>query len=634
MYAKSSFFLHLLAVCLATAPLAFPRSLPAAEPVDFERDVQPILAERCFHCHGQDEKHREGGVRLDVREAALAKLDSGSTPLVPGKPEASEIVARITSQEPEEVMPPAKLKQPLTPRQIETLTRWIAEGAPYATHWAFRAPTKSAIPAADSAATSANPIDASGGRATRREGLKRSPAAAPEVLCRRIHLDLIGLPPSPADVDQFVAAAAKDHSAAVAALVDRLLASPHFGEKWARHWLDAARYADSNGYEKDLPREQWAWRDWVINAFNQDLPYDQFLIRQIAGDIWLAQPEPCAIRFLIGSTCANVPQPTGKILSSPPVSCATAWSTKKGPSFPKSSAWKGCSTAWIASAKRCSASPCNAANATRTSSTRSRTPNTTGCSPSLNNAYEAQSWVYTPEQLDKIAEIHSGIAKIENRIREQASRLAQAPDCLGSRSKSSVSDAGNWQIIEPDDLHSSGGLNHPVTLPDKSILTLGHKTTFRRRLHDRRSAPGRRHRDPLGGPHARRPAIQRAGPKLPGNLGPHRVDRRSQTARPRQMGEAQAHQCDGRFLRAGASPGIGLGHQAKTRIISASAAPWPSWWTARTKPPGAPTVAPADAMPTRSPSPSSKSRSICPQERNSKSPCAPITAATTTGRKT
>jgi hypothetical protein len=265
---------------------------PAHAAVDFAREVQPILAENCFHCHGPDAADRKGRLRLDTREGALHGGKSGVAALVEKNPADSELLARILSTDEEEMMPPPKEKKTLTAAQKETLRRWIAEGAPYATHWAFVPPTKSPIPGSNSQPSALNsqlppnPIDSFLAAKLPAAGLKPSPAADPATLARRLHLDLTGLPPAPAAVDAFTSAvAAQGLTPALNALVTQLMADERYGEKWARVWLDAARYADSNGYEKDLPRDQWAWRDWVIAALNKDQPYDQFLIEQIAGDL-------------------------------------------------------------------------------------------------------------------------------------------------------------------------------------------------------------------------------------------------------------------------------------------------------------------------------------------------------------
>ncbi len=254
----------------------------AADTVDFQRDIRPILADNCFKCHGQDAEARKGKFRLDVREQALKGGRSGQPAIVPDKPDASELIRRIESTLESDVMPPPASGKKLTPRQKELLRKWIASGATYSQHWALVPPKRPPVPKVNNADWVRTPIDAFILARLEHEGLKPAPEASKETLLRRLSLDLTGLPPTPAEIDAFL----KDDSPkAYEKVVDRLLASPHYGERWARHWLDAARYADSDGFEKDKPRQVWMYRDWVVNAFNRDLPYDQFIIEQIAGDL-------------------------------------------------------------------------------------------------------------------------------------------------------------------------------------------------------------------------------------------------------------------------------------------------------------------------------------------------------------
>jgi Protein of unknown function (DUF1553)/Protein of unknown function (DUF1549)/Planctomycete cytochrome C len=257
----------------------------AGESVDFARDVYPVLQRSCFECHGA-EKHK-GGLRLDAREAAFAGGDSGDT-IVKGKPEESELVRRISlPKEDKDVMPNRGEK--LGKLEVDHIRAWISAGAPWpdgiqpAKHWAYVAPVRLAVPEISSA--TGNPIDAFVRARLREEKLEPAPAADPHMLARRLSLDLVGLPPAPAEVDAFVRAASADLQAAVEQLADRLLASPQFGEKWARQWLDVARYADSHGFQRDDLRDLWPYRDWVIRAFNADMPFDQFTIEQLAGDL-------------------------------------------------------------------------------------------------------------------------------------------------------------------------------------------------------------------------------------------------------------------------------------------------------------------------------------------------------------
>jgi len=254
----------------------------AAEPVSFRRDVLPILSDRCFACHGFDPESREAGLRLDTHAGATAMLDSGLQAVVPGKPDESELLRRIGSTDVDEMMPPAKTGKQLTPAQQDILRRWIADGAEYEKHWAFLPPQAVEPPAI---AGVAHPIDRFVQAELAKAKLAPSPPADDVTLIRRVSLDLIGLPPTPDEVDAFVVAAAVDREAAYAALVERLLGSPHYGERWGRWWLDQARYADSNGYSIDGPRQIWKYRDWVVAALNDDKPFDEFTIEQLAGDL-------------------------------------------------------------------------------------------------------------------------------------------------------------------------------------------------------------------------------------------------------------------------------------------------------------------------------------------------------------
>jgi mono/diheme cytochrome c family protein len=249
--------------------------------IDFARDIRPILSENCFSCHGPDKAARQADLRLDLRAAALSDLD-GRRAIVPGDPGKSELFRRISTTDADERMPPVDSKKKLTPQQIETLGRWIKQGADWGKHWAFIAPRRPQLPAVKNGKWVGNPIDAFVLARMEKDGLAPSPLVDRVTLLRRLSLDLIGLPPTIEEVDAFLADKRSD---AYARQVNRLLKSPHYGERWGRIWLDAARYADSDGFEKDKPRFVWFYRDWVINAINQDLPYDQFIIQQIAGDL-------------------------------------------------------------------------------------------------------------------------------------------------------------------------------------------------------------------------------------------------------------------------------------------------------------------------------------------------------------
>ena len=275
MMMLSPFHRSVLVLCLGIPALA------AAAAPDFNRDVRPVLAQNCFKCHGMDEHARKGKLRLDLRESAIGKAKSGEIAIVPGKPDESEVIKRIFSSDEDEVMPPPHTKTLLPEAAKAVLKAWIADGAPYEQHWAYVPPKQASPPK-----PGLHAIDAFVRDRLDREGLKPSAEADRYTLVRRVYLDLIGLPPTPAEADAFVNDKAPD---AYERLVDTLLASRQYGERWARRWLDLARYADTNGFEKDRPRSIWPYRDWVVKALNDDMPFDQFSIKQLAGDM---PPDP------------------------------------------------------------------------------------------------------------------------------------------------------------------------------------------------------------------------------------------------------------------------------------------------------------------------------------------------------
>ncbi|MBL9115437.1 MAG: PSD1 domain-containing protein [Verrucomicrobiaceae bacterium] len=241
--------------------------------VDFNREVRPVLAQYCFACHGMDDHGRKGKLRLDQQQAAYGAGKSGEIAIVPGQPDASEVIKRIFSSDEDEVMPPPHTKKVMSDQEKAILRAWIAEGAKYEAHWAYSPPRVS---------EQKGGIDFFIEQRLAKEGLKLSPEADHYTLVRRVYLDLVGLPTTPAEADAFVNDKSPD---AYEKLVDSLLASKHYGERWARRWLDLARYADTNGFEKDRPRQIWPYRDWVVRALNEDMPFDQFSIKQLAGDM-------------------------------------------------------------------------------------------------------------------------------------------------------------------------------------------------------------------------------------------------------------------------------------------------------------------------------------------------------------
>jgi mono/diheme cytochrome c family protein len=438
MRATKSPAVHALAAVIGLFAACGPA---AATGPDFQREIQPLLAEHCAHCHGIDQATRQGGLRLDIRQNALEGGDSGQAAIVPGKPGESEIVARIRSTDPDVIMPPPHEKKPLNPEQMRLLEEWIAAGASYSPHWSFVVPRKAVVPAV---ATSASAIDSFVRSRLAEKQFEPAPPADPAALCRRVYLDLVGLPPSPDDLASF----ARD---GYEMTVDKLLASPRFGEKWARHWLDLARYADSNGYEKDLPRDMWAWRDWVIAAFNRDLPYDQFVIEQIAGDLLpdATQDQIVATGFLRNSMLneegAIIPEEfrmaemfdridcVGKAVLGLTTQCAQCHTHKFDPLTHDEYF---------------------------------------GLFAFLNDTYEARSYVYTPEQLQELTAMRTEMAAAEDAIRRQRPQWQAELEAWAAGVAAKVP---AWTPITMEEMHSGRLLTHPTQRPDGSILMIGHR---------------------------------------------------------------------------------------------------------------------------------------------------------------
>jgi hypothetical protein len=442
MHPLTATFVPLVRTCLIAALVA--AGGQGAEGADYLRDIQPILAEHCAQCHGADAKERQSGLRLDKRESALKGGESGMPAIVPGKAGESELVRRITSTDADEMMPPPDHKKPLSAKQIETLKKWIEEGANYESHWAFAPPTKVTLPAAGAA----HPVDALVAARLKERQLALSPAAPPAMLCRRLYLDLIGLPPSPEELAEF-------EKVGYEATVEKLLASERFGEKWARHWLDVARYSDTNGYEKDLQREQWKWRDWVVAAFNRDIPYNQFLIEQIAGDLLpdATQDQIIATGFLrnsmINEEGAIIPEQFRMVEMFDRIDCL-------------GKAILGLST-------QCA--QCHSHKFDPLSQVEYY-----GVFAFLNNSYESQTWVYSAEQQQKIADIAQRISTAEEKLR--ASRPKWQEELASwEQTLTAQQQALAWEPLTATLLETISGLNHPTQEPDRSILMLGHTSS-------------------------------------------------------------------------------------------------------------------------------------------------------------
>lgn len=439
----------------------------AAQPIDFTRDVRPILAANCLHCHGQDPSHREADLRLDVFEAVAGEDASGAeSVIVRGTPEDSKLIARITSDDESLVMPPADSGKKLKSEEIETLRRWVEQGAEFKPHWAFVAPVKPAVPTTSDAAWVKNPIDAFVLARLDRENLKPSPVATPQTLLRRLSLDLTGLPPTLEELSAFEAelataeALAGKSSAdattanvanAYARQVDRLLASPAYGERWARLWLDAARYADSDGFEKDKPRFVWMYRDWVIDAFNADMPYDQFVVEQVAGDLLpnATQDQRVATGYLRNSMVNEEggidPEQfrmeamydridaIGKGVLGLTVQCAQCHTHKYDP-------------------------------ITHTDYYR--------LFAFLNNCDEAQTSAYTDGELAEWEATRALIDRFENQLKTATPDWEEK---MATWEASVTDDSSQWTVVRPE-LDASGGQKHYL-LEDGSVLAAGYAPT-------------------------------------------------------------------------------------------------------------------------------------------------------------
>ncbi|QDV68827.1 Planctomycete cytochrome C [Rosistilla carotiformis] len=429
----------------------------AEQPIDFGRAIRPILADKCFACHGPDPEHREADLRLDIAPPA------DSSTIVPGKPEESELVARILSADPDLQMPPAGTGKPLTDQEIELLQHWIAEGAQYQQHWAFVPPTRPTVPfaidrakpsttetSADTQVTTSetlrnwirNPIDAFVLQRLKKEGIVPSPEADRVTWLRRLSLDLIGLPPTIAEVDAFAADRSPD---AFDTQIERLLNSPHFGERWGRIWLDAARYADSNGYEKDAPRQMWFYRDWVVDALNRNMPYDDFIVQQIAGDL------------IPDATQANLVA-TGFLRNS--------MVNEEGGADPEQFRMEGMFDRMDAIGKSVLGLTTQCAQC----HTHKYDPLTHEgyyrMFAFLNNTYDAIIPVYTPEEQQRIDSIEAEIAAIETELKDSMPDWREQLQAWAADSQKSV---GDWQVLTPSDIPYEGQKFR--VLDDSSIVS-------------------------------------------------------------------------------------------------------------------------------------------------------------------
>ena len=444
---------HARRLALALAAMGFAAVAGAAEPLDFNRDIRPILSGKCFQCHGPDEGERKGKLRLDTRDGAYGAGASGARAVVPGKPDESELVERITTDDGMTHMPPAKSGKSLSPVEIEKLRAWVEQGAEHRPHWAFVPPTKAPLPKVSRSEWVRTPVDAFVLAKLDAERLAPSPEAEKATLIRRLSLDLTGLPPTIEEADAFLKDKAPD---AYDRLVARLLDSPHYGERWGRLWLDAARYADSDGYEKDKSRQVYFYRDWVVNAFNRDLPYDRFLVEQLAGDLLpgATQDQVVATGFLRNSmineeggvdpeqfrmeAMFDRMDAIGKGMLGLTIQCAQCHSHKYDPltqeDYYRMFAY-------------------------------------------LNDTHEANVAAYTPEEQLKRAEIFRQIKEIESDLKH---RHADWKERMASWEATVAGDQPEWTVIRPevDDI-STGGQKY-LPQDDGSFLAQGYAPTKHR----------------------------------------------------------------------------------------------------------------------------------------------------------
>lgn len=421
--------------------------------VRFSRDIQPILAANCLQCHGADEHKREGGLRLDTFDGATA-IHEGKAAVVPGNVDASELMRRIRSTDPDVQMPPRDSGKSLTVVQVELLRSWIQQGGEYQQHWAFLPPERPPVPKSETGTSWVkNPVDAFVYDRLQTESLQPSTAASPLQLLRRAYLDVIGLPPTEEQIAAFEAKLDQGRLSddVWRETVDDLLASPHYGEKWARHWLDAARYSDSDGFEKDKPRFVWFYRDWVVRSLNNDKPYDQFLQEQLAGDLMpgRTQDQLVATGFLRNSmineeggvdpeqfrmeAMFDRMDAVGKAMLGLTIQCTQCHNHKYDP-FTQQEYYQLFSL--------------------------------------LNNCDEAQATVYTEAEQTKRTQILNDVAAIEQSLKESHPEWSTS---LTSWLNTMPAQSGNWTIMRPE-LDASGGQKHYL-LDDGSILAQGYAPT-------------------------------------------------------------------------------------------------------------------------------------------------------------
>ena len=434
---------------LVLSLLIAPALLRAAE-VDFATQIQPILSEYCYHCHGPDAATREADLRLDTKDGAYREKDA-VTVVKPGDGKHSELIRRILSDDPELVMPPPKSKRVLTTAEKDLLQRWVSEGAKWGEHWAFIAPQRPPVPTG-----AKNPVDAFIHARLAKEHLTPAPAAPREKLLRRVSLDLTGLPPTPAELDAFLADTAPD---AYEKAVGRLLDSPRFGERMVWDWLDAARYADTNGYQGDPTRAMWHWRDWATRAFNENMPFDRFTIEQLAGDLL---ENPTQDQLIATGFHRNhmINGEGGRIAEESRVDYVMDRTETTG-------------TVWMGLTVQCSRchdhkfDPLSQADYYRLSAFFNSIEESGG--NDANGLANPVMTVTTPEEQSRIASLKEGEATAQ---REHEAIVAKLTAALPALEKALAAPAATWAALAPEAARSEGGATL-TPQADKSIVASG-----------------------------------------------------------------------------------------------------------------------------------------------------------------
>ncbi|MCG6157351.1 PSD1 and planctomycete cytochrome C domain-containing protein [Rubinisphaera margarita] len=449
--------------CLSLASAIFACSLVspavAEDRIDFNQQIRPLLSDRCFACHGPDAEHREGGFRLDVQASAFGPGDSGDPIIVAGHPEQSAMIERITTDDTSLRMPPEDAPRPLTDDEIALLKKWVEQGAEWQDHWSYRPLQRPAVPQLSNSEQPSSPIDAFILRRLEQETMSPSGEAARETLIRRVTLDLTGLPPTLEEIDAFLA---DDKPDAYERLVDRLLASPRFGEHQAHYWLDAVRYGDTHGLHLDNYREMWPYREWVINAFNQNMPFDQFVREQLAGDL-LENPTRDQLIASGYNRCHVTTSEGGSIAEEVYVRNVVERVNNFG-------------TVFIGTTFDCTRCHDHKFDPITQHDYYSMFAyfNSLDGNPLDGNRKDHAPviTVPTPEQEDQLKELDQQLAGIRKELKDQEPKLAEAQLDWEQAAASSAEQQDDWMVLVPEEYISQGKADLQV-LPDLSILASG-----------------------------------------------------------------------------------------------------------------------------------------------------------------